>query len=65
MIANDKPQEAPPATPEERKKILDELSKYISKDSMLTLDGEQCRGTYDKDKESKQRRAAFKVVGSK
>jgi hypothetical protein len=37
--------EAPPASPEERKKILDELAKYFSDNKKLVLDGEERRGT--------------------
>ncbi len=46
MIKDDKPQDAEPATPEERKVILDKLSEYVTPDRILSIDGEKRRGTF-------------------
>jgi hypothetical protein len=43
VIKNDKPQDAEPATPEERKIILDKLSEYVTPDRVLNIDGEKRR----------------------
>ena len=45
MIKDDKPEKAAPVTPEERKTILDKLEPHISSDKVLTMDGEQRRGS--------------------
>jgi len=50
-IIDDRPHDADPATPEERKRILDTLSKYVTSDSVLTLDAEQRRGKKDNKQE--------------
>lgn len=44
MIENDTPEDAAPATPEERAAILDKLARYVTTDRTITLDGEQRRG---------------------
>lgn len=46
MIKDDKPQDAEPATLEERKIILDKLSEYVTPDRVLSIDGEKRRGTF-------------------
>lgn len=49
-ILDDKPQGAAPAIPEERKAILDTLSKYVTPDRVLSIDVEKWRGTMEKPK---------------
>lgn len=44
----DDPKEAEPATPKERAAILDKLARYVTTDSVLSLDGEQRRGKLNK-----------------
>lgn len=45
-IKNQYPKEAEAAPPEERAAILAKLSQYVTTNSILTLDGEQRRGTH-------------------
>jgi hypothetical protein len=50
QIKNDKPQMAPEATAEERRAILDKLAPLFSSSKVLSLDGEEQRGTFNKTK---------------
>ena len=45
MIKDDKPQDAEPATPEERAAILEKLAVHLPPSRVINLDGEKRRGT--------------------
>ena len=45
MIKDDKPQNAEPATPEEREAILEKLAAHLPPTRVINMDGEKRRGT--------------------
>lgn len=45
MIKDDKPQDAEPATPEEREAILEKLAAHLPPTRVINMDGEKRRGT--------------------
>lgn len=45
MIKDDKPQNAEPATPEEREEILKKLAAHLPPNREIKMDGEKRRGT--------------------
>ena len=48
MIKDDKPQNAEPATPEERAAILEKLAAHLPPTRVIKMDGEKRRGTLKK-----------------
>lgn len=53
MIKDDKPQNAEPATPEERAAILEKLAAYLPPSRVIKMDGEKRQGTFKKTPDDK------------
>ena len=53
MIKDDKPQDAEPATPEERAAILEKIAGHLPPTRVIKMDGEKRRGTFKKTPDEK------------
>lgn len=53
MIKDDEPQNAEPATPEERAAILEKLAAHLPPTRVINMDGEKRRGTFKKTPDEK------------
>lgn len=53
MIKDDKPQNAEPATPEERAIILEKIAAHLPPTRVVNMDGEKRRGTLKKTTDDK------------